>query len=162
MFSSEPYVQFCPDTEPEPLFRFRFGSLAEPNLKHYVWFWFIQCSWGLEPDHGQSSRRVTIWKVTICSQSWWALCRRKIWVVMLGGSKKAFSYKRIVIAIMKRSIIGMVVEFIQVVIITMSSLNMVGASRLALKLLWTAFEAIRTWKLIHEKTTFMWLCWMFV
>ena len=36
MFGSEHNVQVHSDCEPEPLFRFRFDSLTEPNLKHCV------------------------------------------------------------------------------------------------------------------------------
>ena len=36
MFSSEHNVQVHSDHEPEPLFRFRFDGLTEPNLEHRV------------------------------------------------------------------------------------------------------------------------------
>ena len=36
MFGSEPNVRVHSDSEPEPLFRFRFDSLSEPNLEHCV------------------------------------------------------------------------------------------------------------------------------
>jgi hypothetical protein len=55
MFGSEPNVQVHSDTKPEPLFRFGFDGLAEPNPEHNVRFRFEHCSRGSEPDRGQSS-----------------------------------------------------------------------------------------------------------
>ena len=56
-----PIFGFSQTTKPEPPFRFRFSGLAELNLKHYVWFRFEQCSWGLELDHGQSTVDLSNW-----------------------------------------------------------------------------------------------------
>ena len=54
MFGSEHNVQVHSDHEPEPLFRFRFDGLTEPNLKHLFGFGFEHCSECSEPDRGQS------------------------------------------------------------------------------------------------------------
>ena len=54
MFGSEHNVQVHSDREPEPLFRFRFDSLTELNLKHLFGFGFKHCSECSKPDCGQS------------------------------------------------------------------------------------------------------------
>jgi hypothetical protein len=55
MFGSEHNVRVHSDREPEPLFRFRFDGLTEPNLEHWVRFGFEHCSECSEPDRGQST-----------------------------------------------------------------------------------------------------------
>ena len=54
MFGSEHNVRVHSDREPEPLFRFRFDGLTEPNLEHVFGFGFEHCSECSEPDRGQS------------------------------------------------------------------------------------------------------------